>query len=179
MKTKLVISKAAIAPVAIAFLMFLGMNSFAQKEKLQTAFIYQLTRLIEWCPDGKTGNFIIGVVGNNPNLVTELGALKFRKVGEQPIEVKSFATLADVTKTNILFLPATRSSDVKEALNIVGTDCTLIISDQEGGVDMGAGVSIIFLEESSKIQYEISKKYMTKHSLNVNDQLYKLATKTY
>lgn len=169
----------AIRSILVTFLIIFGLSASAQKEKLQTAFVYQLTRLVEWCPDGKAGNFIIGVVGDNPILVTELGALQSRRVGDQPIEVKSFSSIDAATKCNILFIPSARASDLKAANAKVGTDCTLIISDQEGGADMGAGVSIVFIAESSKIQYEINKRYMSKYSLNVNDQLYKLASKVY
>lgn len=162
-----------------AFLILFGLTAHAQKEKLQTAFVYQLTRLIEWCPEGKTGNFVVGVLGNNPALVTELNALQVRKVADQKIEVKSFASLGEVDKCNILFIPNASSDDIKAANSKIGNSCTLIIGDQEGDARIGAGISIIFLKESSKIQYEISKSFMSRHSLNVNDQLYKLATKIY
>jgi hypothetical protein len=105
--------------------------------------------------------------------------LQSRRVGEQTIEVKSFASIDAVTKSNILIIPFASGSEIRSAASKIGTDCTLIISDQEGGVDQGAGISIIFIPETSKIQYEINKRYMTKYSLNVNDQLYKLASKIY
>ena len=172
-------AKTVIRSILVAFLIFFGLPANAQKEKLQTAFVYQLTRLIEWCPDGKAGNFVIGVVGDNPTLVTELSALQSRRVGDQQIEIKSFPNIDAASKSNILFIPNARSSDLKAAATKIGSDCTLIITDQEGGADLGAGVSIVFMAESSKIQYEINKRYMTKYSLNVNDQLYKLASKIY
>ncbi|HOP05426.1 MAG TPA: YfiR family protein [Tenuifilaceae bacterium] len=161
------------------FLALLVFTANAQKEKLQTAFVYQLTRLIEWCPEGKTGNFVVGVVGNYPTLVSELTALQVRKVAEQKIEVKSFASLNEVTKCNILFMPDAKKDDLRAANEKIGNACTLIIGDQQGDARVGAGVSIVFLRESSKIQYEISRSFMSTHSLNVNDQLYKLASNIY
>lgn len=179
MKTYFFLRQTAFKALVLTGLIMSGFTASAQREKLQTAFVYQLTRLIEWCPDGKTGNFVIGVVGDYPLLVTELSALQSRRVGEQTIEVKSFTSIDAATKSNILFIPSARATDIKAAAAKIGSDCTLIISDQEGGVDLGAGVSIIFIPETSKIQYEINKRYMSKYSLNVNDQLYKLASKIY
>jgi len=43
-------------PLALVLMLMLSINANAQKEKLQTALIYQLTRLVEWCPEGKQGN---------------------------------------------------------------------------------------------------------------------------
>ena len=179
MKTKLLLRNSTTKVITTALLSLFVFTANAQKERLQTAFVYQLTRLIEWCPEGKTGNFVVGVVGNNPTLVTELTALQVRKVANQKIEIKSFASLNEATKCNILFIPNATSDEIKTANSKIGNSCTLIIGDQKGDARIGAGVSIIFLKESSKIQYEISKSFMSRHSLNVNDQLYKLASKIY
>jgi hypothetical protein len=137
----------------------------AQQERLQTAFIYQLTRLIEWCPQGKEGNFVIVVLGNAPALVTELNALNGRRVGSQQIEVKAISSPAEITKANI-------SSKISGF-------CTLVVSNSPGSASKGAGVSIVYNDRLSKLEFEINKGFMQSNSLTVNDQLYKLASKVY
>ena len=177
METKFKFMK--IRPFALVLLMFLSLNGFAQKERLQTAFIYQLTRLIEWCPEGKQGNFVIGVLGNDPALVTELNALQSRRVGTQQIEVKTFATVADVSQCNILFVPDNQFGNINAVNAKVKGFCTLILSDRVGSANQGAGVSIVFNEAHSKLEFEIHRNFMQRNSFSVNDQLYSLATKVY
>jgi hypothetical protein len=61
----------------------------------------------------------------------------------------------------------------------IGKNCTLIVADKSGSAGQGAGISLVYIEDQSKIQYEINKSYMSKYSLNVNDQLFKLAKEVF
>jgi len=178
MKISLLLKHSKLGFLAFMFT-FSSFLAQAQKEKLQTAFIFQLTRLIEWCPVGKQGNFVIGVLGDSPALMAELGALNGRKVVGQGIEVKVFSSVAEITSCNMLFIPNNRSGDLKAVVGKIGNNCTLIISDKAGAANQGAGISFVFLDDQSKIQYEINRNYMSKYSLNVNEQLFKLAREVY
>jgi hypothetical protein len=177
MKTK--ISLNSFKFIALALLMISGYTANAQREKLQTAFIFQLTRLIEWCPAGKQGNFVIGVLGDAPATMAEFSALNGRKVAGQTIELQNFASVDNIVNCNILFIPASRSGDIKAAAAKIGKNCTLIVADKSGSAGQGAGISLVYLDDQSKIQYEINKSYMSKYSLNVNDQLFKLAKEVF
>ena len=165
--------------IVLSGLLILSINVSAQKEKLQTAFIYQLTRLIEWCPEGKEGNFVIGVLGNEPTLMAELTALTVRRVGNQQIEIKSFAGISNIEPVNIIFVSNAHFDDIKEVSAKVGNHCTLIVSERTGGANKGAGVSIIYNEKLAKLELEINKGYMKRKALNVNDQLYSVASTVY
>ena len=165
--------------IVLSGLLILSINVSAQKEKLQTAFIYQLTRLIEWCPEGKEGNFVIGVLGNEPTLMAELTALTVRRVGNQQIEIKTFAGISNIEAVNIIFVSNAHFDDIKEVSVKVGNHCTLIVSERTGGANKGAGVSIIYNEKLAKLELEINKGYMKRKALNVNDQLYSVASTVY
>ena len=165
--------------IVLSGLLILSINVSAQKEKLQTAFIYQLTRLIEWCPEGKEGNFVIGVLGNEPTLMAELTALTVRRVGNQQIEIKTFAGISNIEAVNIIFVSNAHFDDIKEVSTKVGNHCTLIVSERTGGANKGAGVSIIYNEKLAKLELEINKGYMKRKALNVNDQLYSVASTVY
>jgi hypothetical protein len=168
-----------LKPFVIIVIMMFSLNANAQKERLQTAFVYQLTRLIEWCPDGKQGNFVIAIIGSEPALLNELLALQVRRVGTQQIEIKTFPAIADITKANILFVPDAQFGNVDQISGLVSGTCTLIVSEREGSARRGAGVSLVYNTRIGKIEFEINRGYMREKSLNVNDQLYNLATNIY
>ena len=176
MKTKTFTSLLSV--FVMVFFLSLSINANAQKEKLQTAFLYQLTRLVEWCPEGKQGNFVIGVLGNDPALMAELKALSARRVGTQLIEVKSFASANDITNANVVFVPNSQFGNIGAVASKTSGFCTLIVAEQSGAANKGAGVSIVYNERQSKLEFEI-KGYMQRKSLNVSDQLYNLATTVY
>ncbi len=165
--------------ITFFIILTISMNANAQKERLQTAFIYQLTRLIEWCPEGKQGNFVIAVLGNEQTLLTQLEALKGRRVGSQEIEIRTFSSIGDIVPTNVLFVPDSEFNNVRQIANNLKGNCTLIVSDRKGAAGLGAGVSLVFNNSASKLEFEINRGYMRSNSLNVNDQLYNLASKVY
>lgn len=168
-----------ISAFTLVFLLFLSINANAQKEKIQTAFLYQITRLIEWCPEGKEGNFIIGIVGNEPTITSELQALSARRVGGQLIEVKTFSSVDAITKANIVFVPDSQFDNIDAIVSKTSGFCTLIVAEKYGASRKGAGISIVYNSRLSKLEFEINKSYMRHNSLNVSNQLYDLATSIY
>ncbi len=179
METKKNFTHRLLKVLTLLVILTVSINANAQKERLQTAFIYQLTRLIEWCPEGKQGSFVIAVLGSEQGLITELQALNGRSVGSQKIEIKSFSSVSDISSTNILFVPDSQFDNVRQITNNLKGGCTLIVSDRSGAAGLGAGVSLVFNQSASKLEFEINRGYMRRNSLNVNDQLYNLASKVY
>ena len=170
-----------VRPLIVLTILLLSITANAQKEKLQTAFIYQLTRLVEWCPEGKEGNFVIAVVGNDPELSNQLLALQVRRVGNQKVEIRSYPDASKVGKANILFVTNDQFDNVNKIAENAGGACTLIISDFEAAAkkDAGAGVSLVYNVRAEKIEFYINRNYMKDKSFNVNSQLYDLASRVY
>ncbi|HCX99833.1 MAG TPA: hypothetical protein DG754_06810 [Bacteroidales bacterium] len=177
MRTRILFSR--ISAFLMVFLLFLSIDASAQKEKLQTAFLYQITRLIEWCPEGKEGNFVIGIIGNESAITSELQALTSRRVGGQLIEIKTFSSIDAITKANIVFVPDSQFDNIDKIVSKTSGFCTLLVAEQYGASRKGAGISIVYNTRLSKLEFEISKSYMRRNSLNVSDQLYNLATSIY
>lgn len=167
MKTKLVTT------FTLMLLMVFNQSLKAQNEKIQTAFIFQLTRLVEWCPSGKQGNFTIGVLSDDATLLAELNSLQGRKVVEQSIMVKKLNSASEVGNVNIVFISKSKIGELDAVISKIGSNCTLIVSDKAGAAKQGAAIS--FIDDGGKIQFEVNRAYADKYSLKMNDQLIKLA----
>ncbi len=154
-------------------LCFKQFSAFGQIEKVQTAIIYQLTRLIDWCPSGKQGNFTIGVLSDDPSILNELSALQGRRVGEQTIVVRKLSSAQEATSANIVFVARTRIHELPVVISGIGTNCTLVVADQPGAASQGAAIS--FIEEGGRVQFEVNKSYVERHSLKVSNDLMRLA----
>jgi hypothetical protein len=161
--------------LAAMLMSLLGMNQSvkAQHEKTQAAIIYQLTRLVDWCPTGKQGNFIIGVMCDEHSLLNELNCLNGRMVSSQKIEVKKFTSLNEVRSANILFVSNSRACDLPSIIAEIGNGCTLVIADKEGAASEGAAVS--FIQRDGQIKFEFNSVYAEKHSLSINNKILDLA----
>lgn len=164
-------------PIVLVALLLSNSVANAQNYKIQTAFLYQLTKLVDWCPNGKQGNFTIGVYGNDANMLNELNLLKGRKVAEQSIEIKQINDVSQCGTVNILFVPQAKISELQNIISVIGSGCTLVVADNPGAASKGAAVS--FLENNGKIQFDVNKAYAQKHSLTINNKLLELATNVY
>lgn len=157
----------------ICLLFYLGFVSWhiagAQNEKFKALFMYNFTKYIEWPASQRSGDFVIGVLGNSP-MVKELEIIAGKqKVGSQTIVVKVFASVEAIENCHILYLPPSKGSALGQALTKLSGKNTLVITDKDGLAQQGAGINYVM--DGDKIKYEVSKTNIEKKGLTVSSAL--------
>ena len=161
--------------LAILITLFVSISicSNAQVPKLQSIFIYNFSKYIEWPASYTSGNFIIGVFGQSP-LTKELNNLsKSKKVGNQPIVINKFNNVSEISKCNILFVPKNKSDEINNIINKLKGQNTLIITEKEGMAKKGAGINFIIADNKQK--FELNEANILKSNLKVSTSLLNLA----
>lgn len=139
----------------------------------QSMFIYNFSRLIQWPASYNSGEFVIGVMGNN-DLYNTLGSyVTSKKVGSQPISVKSFSDPADITKCHILFVGNTKVGKLNEIVSKLQGSNSLIITERKGMVDSGSAID--FFMEGDKLKFVMSTQNAQKYNLVVSKSLSDMA----
>ena len=72
--------------------------------KMKAIFIMNFTKLIEWPASYREGNFIVGVIWDSPLYAELVKMAKTKKVANQPLEIKRFSTVNDISKCHIIFV---------------------------------------------------------------------------
>ena len=145
---------------------------FAQNEKLKTVFIYNFTKYIQWPVASDSDNFVIGVVGRT-KLTKELEELaKVKKVGNKIIQVMKLENPSEAEGVNILVISESSSDQLSGAKASYQGQPILIVCEEEGLVQAGAGIN--FISEDGRLHFEISKSNIEAHSLKVSSQLLSL-----
>lgn len=148
-------------------------NAIDTNAKIKAVFIYNFTKYIEWPAPYKEGEFTIGVVGET-SLYSELIKMtETKKVANQTLEVKKFGSLADVSKCHILYVCKDKSSQLTEILKKIKNNSTLIVTEETGLADKGAGINFIIKENRQK--FELNKGNVEKYKLKVSSNLEALA----
>ncbi|MFO7657801.1 MAG: YfiR family protein [Bacteroidales bacterium] len=151
-------------------------NISAQTSKLQVAYIYNFTNLVDWPSIDRAGNFIIGVFGQDQTIVKEFTALaQTRKIQGQNIEIKEFNDVSKITKCHILFIPEKSVSNISAIESKISNYNTLLISDMPGSVSKGMAVSFIMKE--GKLNFQLETRNAEKYGLKVSSNLENLALK--
>ena len=131
------------------------------------------TKLIEWPKSYREGNFIVGVVGESP-LYSELSKMsKTKKVANQSLQIKKFSTSKEIGKCHILYVSKGQGQDISSVLKKVKSNSTLIITEERGLVDKGAGINFIIKDNRQK--FELNKENVEKYKLKVSSNLEALA----
>lgn len=161
----------------LTFGLGITMLANAQREKIQCAYLYQFTRYIDWCPEYKTGDFVIGIFGDSP-LVAELEFMaKTKKVVSQNIVIKKYTSVSDIGDANIVIISSEKSGQLSSVLSKIGGKCMLVVADKSGLAKNGAAIS--FMEQDGKLLFELNKDFFASHHLNVSSTLVSLAKNVY
>lgn len=158
----------------LLFFLFLITPVKAQLYKYQAAFIYNFTKYIEWPSDNRKGDFIIGILGEDAEIISSLERMALnKKVGSQSIEITIFKNKDAIKKCHILFIPKNKS----EYLSIISKKTlihnTLIITSKEGLAKKGSAIN--FVVRNNKQKFELNKKNAERYNLKVSKLLERLA----
>lgn len=156
-------------------IVFLYMNSArAQEEKYITLYIYNFTKHIEWPDEYQSGDFVIDVLGHNSVYEALQNMLREKSRGKQTFVVNHPSTVDQINPDcNILFVGHWRSKEIADALNRVGDNGTLVVSEKAGMLKQGADINLMI--KNQKILYEMKKSSLTNRGLSYSVDLTSLA----
>jgi len=134
--------------------------------------IYRFTKYIDWPENKKSGDFIIGIVGDSP-LYDELKTFVTNKmVGDQKIVIKKFSASASSFNCHILFINEDESSNFKKITDNTSGIPTLIVSESDGLASKGSCINFVIEDEHLKL--EINKNNIEHRNLSIASELLKL-----
>lgn len=152
-----------------SFFLLLSANVMGQNEKLKANYIYNIIKYVNWPESYKTGDFIIGVLGNSPVTAELKKIAATKKVFAQSISVVVFNSTNEITKCNVLFITGPFSSLIKETLANVGSNSTLIIGESPGLATSGAGIN--FITKDDALGFELNEVAIKRRNLQVDSKL--------
>ncbi|MEO7983799.1 MAG: YfiR family protein [Bacteroidota bacterium] len=134
--------------------------------------IYHFTKYIDWPANKKSGDFIIGIVGDSP-LYDELKKnIAGKMTGDQKIVIKRFSSSATSFNCHILFIGEEESGSMKKIVSETTGSPTLIVSESEGFAKKGACIN--FNAESDHLKLEINKGNIELRNLSIASELLQL-----
>ena len=170
---KIMFMKKYLINVIALFLVYNISNAQTTIPRAQSLFIYNFTRLIEWPQSYKTGDFVVGVLGNG-QIYDELSkTLSGKKVSTQNVNLVSYKDPNDIEKCHILVVPFSQSSHIAAAISKLGNQGTLVITEKSGMLDNGAIIN--FIIDGNALKFELNKEAAIRRGLNINSTLEKMA----
>jgi PAS domain S-box-containing protein len=136
--------------------------------QIKSGYIFNFQKYFEWERENKIDTFRIGVYGENSNFITTLKSMEGFTAKNKPIKIILFNSIADIKYTHILLVTNDRNYMVKDILDLIRGQNTLLITDR---CEYQRYVMVNFIyNENSKITFEINSK-------NLEDNRFKISPK--
>jgi hypothetical protein len=134
--------------------------------------IYHFTKYIDWPPAQKSGDFVIGVVGDSPLYDALKKAVSLKTAGQQRIVVKRLSPSLASFDCQILFVTAGHSSSLKKIISRSAGVPMLIVSEEEGLASRGSCINFVIVADRLKL--EINKTSIEERNMSIASELLKL-----
>lgn len=146
--------------------------------KSYTLLLHSFAKNIEW--PGETGKttFIYGVFGNSKIFSELMSLAETRKVRHMAIEVRKINTAAESSECDIVFVPTSRSSAIKEISTAVASKPVLLVSERSGYCGKGAAICFT-IDDAGVLRFDISVAECNRHKLKVKPHLLQIADRVY
>jgi hypothetical protein len=143
--------------------------------QIKSVFLYNFTKFVEWPAASFAGSsqaIVIGVLGAQP-LVQEFGALvPGRSVNGRPIQVRTVRTVEEVRATQLLFVTAAEEARFRTMRTQLLDSPVLTVGESPSFSATGA---IGFVQEGTRLRFEINMDVAERAHLKISSQLQKLA----
>jgi hypothetical protein len=141
--------------LTILIVFFIALTSVQAQNtaKLQSIFIYNFIKLIEWPASANaSGTFDIAVIGNDPIIAELTNLAKAKKAGSLTIKVTKASSASDAGTPHIIYVPKSQSGQIGNIKASVGSKPVLIISDTDGGTTKGADINFVIVDNKPKFE---------------------------
>jgi hypothetical protein len=167
----------ALRPTAWLLLLFLFLPFFSPAQQasdytVQANIIYHFTKYIDWPAAKKSGDFVIGVLGDSPLYEELQKSLANKSVGNQRIVVRKLTSVETAENCHILFVSEDMSSSMKKVVAQTAGKSVLLVSEKDGLAKKGACINFIIV--SDRLKLEINKNTIQERNLSIASELLKL-----
>jgi hypothetical protein len=134
--------------------------------------IYRFTKYIEWPQETKSGEFVIGFVGDSPLFELLQESTKNKTAGMQKISVRKFTAVEISYHCEILIISEEESSMLKRIATVTEGTPVLLVTESEGLSRKGSCIN--FSLEDDHLELEFNKNNLDARKLRVASELLSL-----
>ncbi|MFL5745192.1 MAG: YfiR family protein [Niastella sp.] len=140
---------------------------------IHATLIYRFTKYIDWPANKKSGDFIIGIIGDSPLYDDLKSFIANKTVGSQKIVVTKVTTPKNYSNCQILFISEEESGNLKKIAELTSGTPVLLITEYNGLAHKGSCFN--FITVNDRLKLEINKSNVEQRNLHIASELLDLA----
>src|ERR1700722_493953 len=154
----------------------LGQGDDTAEYRVKLAFLYNFAQFVQWPTDAFTGPdapLTICIVGPDPFQGELADALRGRKAGDHPTQLKKFKPNDDPRTCQIIFIRASEKAVVRKLLATLKGSNTLAVGESDGFTALGGLINLTLNE--NKLRFEVNLGAAMQTRLKFSSKLLALA----
>lgn len=163
--------------LAVGVLMMVSGATFAQESRpmheVYSMMVFNFIKYVQWPDHDKSGEFVIGVVGNSEIYNTLNTWYGGKAKGTKTYVVKKFSSASEVNDCHIVFIDKTKSGEFDAVKNKVAGKGTLVVTDKNGLGEKGSCIN--FKTVNDKLRFELNQSAVESSNLKVSGALSSMA----
>lgn len=147
-------------------------SSFAQIEKMQAAFMYNFTMLVNWPASYQSGDFVIAVLGSGAINKELEDMAKQKKAGSQTIVIKKISSAGEIGNAHMVYVSNSAKSKIPDVVAKTASSATLVVTESDGAGKEGSIINFMLVDE--KLRFELNEPKASAKGLKLAANLIKL-----
>lgn len=160
----------------VALFVLFGSVAFSQERpehEVYSMMVYNFIRYVQWPDHNESGEFVIGVVGNNDVFATLNQWYGGKPRAGKTYVIKKFNSAAEITDCHVVFIDRGKSGEFEAINSKLKGKQTLVITDKAGLGARGSGIN--FKNVDNKLRFELNQKALEASNLKVAGALTSMA----
>lgn len=163
--------------LVVAALVVVSGTTFAQDDRpmheVYSMMVFNFIKYVQWPDHDKSGEFVIGVIGNGEMFNTLNAWYGGKAKGSKTFVVKKFNSAAEVSDCHVVFIDKTKSGEFESVKNKVSGKGTLVVTDKNGLGEKGSCIN--FRTVNDKLRFELNQQAIDASNLKVSGALSSMA----
>ncbi len=149
------------------------LTGYAQEDKYKALFMYKFIQNFEWPASKNSGEYKVGVLGDN-GIIDQINTLTAgRMVNNKAIKAVNYSQQESLDDYAIVFIAASEKDKLSSLSDQSVSASTVLISESPGSGKEGAFVN--FIESGGKLKFEMNLSRFDKAGINVAGSIKSLA----
>lgn len=163
--------------LVVAALVLVSGTTFSQDNRpmheVYSMMVFNFIKYVQWPDHDKSGEFVIGVIGNGDMFNTLNTWYGGKAKGTKTYVVKKFNSAAEVTDCHVVFIDKTKSGEFENIKSKVSGKGTLVVTDKSGLGEKGSCIN--FKTVNDKLRFELNQSAIEASNLKVSGALSSMA----
>lgn len=141
--------------------------------EIHAAMVYNFIKYVQWPNESETGEFIVGVYGDDNIFATLKQWYDGKPKGSKKYVIKKLATADEAGACQVVYLGKAKNRDFDEIKTSTSGKSILTITDGNGLGQKGSCINFKVVE--GKLKFELNQAVVTGANLKVSGQLSSMA----